>query len=99
MKKLFVAALFLFCSFVTVSAFSASLEEVTFLTRVETYETVADTTLVTLEGKRIPVPRGTRLNVAGFTPGEAFVISRQDKPNAFVRRSDIVPVDKAPRNY
>lgn len=72
-------------------AWAGSIDEVTFLRKIETYEVVVDTTLVTQEGKRITVKRGTRLNVAGFTPTEAFVVSRRDRPNAFVRRRDIVP--------
>jgi hypothetical protein len=75
----------------------ASLDDVTFLTRVEDYETIVDTALTTQEGKRIPLAKGTRLNVAGFTATEAFVISRLDKPNGFVRKADIAPVRGQPR--
>lgn len=75
----------------------ASIDEVTFLKKIETYEAIVDTTLVTPEGKRIAIARGTRLNVAGFTELEAFVISRLDKPNGFVRKRDIAPVRRPPR--
>jgi hypothetical protein len=70
---------------------SATIDEVTFINKVESYEAIVDTSLITQEGKRFPIPRGTRLNVAGFTTTEAFVISRMDKPNGFVRKADISP--------
>jgi hypothetical protein len=70
---------------------AASIDEVTFLSRIQVYETVANTTLVTQEGKRIPLDRGMRVNVAGFTETEALVISRSDRPNGFIRKSDITP--------
>jgi hypothetical protein len=70
---------------------TGNIDEVTFLVRVEPYEAIVNATLVTQEGKRIPIERGTRLNVAGFTKTEAFVISRTDKPNGFIRKDDIAP--------
>jgi hypothetical protein len=73
-------------------AWPGSIDEVTFLSKVELYETIVDTSLVTSEGKRLPITKGTRLNVAGFTMTEAFVISRMDKPNGFVRKTDISPI-------
>lgn len=75
-------------------AWAGNIDDVTFLRRIEVYVTVVDTTLVTQEGNRIQVGRGTRLNVAGFTSSEAFVISRKDRPNAFVRRTDIAPANR-----
>ena len=71
---------------------AASIEDVTFLSKIQVYETVADTTLVTQEGKRIPLDKGTKVNVAGFTATEALIVSRSDRPNAFVRKADIVPI-------
>ena len=70
---------------------AASIEDVTFLTRIEVYETVANTTLVTQEGKRIPLDKGTKVNVAGFTETEALVVSRSDRPNGFIRKADLAP--------
>jgi hypothetical protein len=70
---------------------AASIEDVTFLTRIEVYETIAGTTLVTQEGKRIPLDKGTRVNVAGFTETEALVVSRSDRPNGFIKKSDLAP--------
>jgi hypothetical protein len=70
---------------------AASIDEVTFLSRIQVYETVTNTTLVTQEGKRIPLDRGMRVNVAGFTETEALVISRSDRPNGFIRKADITP--------
>lgn len=70
---------------------AGSIDEVTFVKKIQTYETVVDTTIVTQEGKRIKVTKGTRLNVAGFTSTEAFVVSRKDRPTGFVKREDIVP--------
>jgi hypothetical protein len=69
----------------------ATLDDVLFLTRVEAYETIFDTTLTTQEGKRVPIGKGTKLNVAGFTGREAFIISRTDRPNGFVPKQDIAP--------
>ena len=68
-----------------------SIDDVIFLNRVQEYETIVTTTLVTQEGKRIPIPKGTKLNIAGFIRDEAFVISRTDRPNGFVWRNDIAP--------
>jgi hypothetical protein len=72
-------------------AWPASIEDVTFLTRIQVYETIADTTLITQEGKRVPIDKGTKINVAGFTATEALVVSRSDRPNGFIRREDIAP--------
>jgi hypothetical protein len=82
---------FLLALLIASQTLAATIDEVKFLAKVEAYEAIVDTTLVTQEEKRIPVDRGTRLNVAGFTGTEAFVISRTDKPNGFVRKSDIAP--------
>lgn len=71
---------------------AATIDEVKFLPRIERYEATVNTTLVTQEGKRIPIDRGTRLNVAGFTSTEAFIISRTDRPNGFIRRVDLAPL-------
>jgi len=76
---------------VPIYARPGSIDDVIFLNRVQDYETIVDTTLVTQEGKRIPIPKGTKLNIAGFTRDEAFVISRTDRPNGFVWRDDIAP--------
>src|ERR1700741_4331969 len=65
-------------------AWSATIDDVEFLTRIQTYETIVNTTLVTQEGKKIPLDRGTMVNVTGFTKTEAFVISRTDRPNGFI---------------
>ncbi len=81
---------------VPIHAWPASLDDVVFLTRVQEYETIVDTTLVTQEGKRIPIPKGTTLNVAGFARDEAFVISRTDRPNGFVWKDDIAPRRRPP---
>jgi hypothetical protein len=78
-------------------ALPATIDEIVFLNRVQEYETIASTTLVTQEGKRIPVPKGTRLNIAGFTRDDAFVISRTDRPNGFVRKEDIAPLRPSSR--
>jgi hypothetical protein len=94
MNKGFQVAWFLLALLSPLGVLAASIDEVTLLTKVQPYEAVVDTTLVTQEGKRIAVERGARLNVIGFTPTEAFVVSRKDKPNAFVRRRDIAPVKK-----
>lgn len=94
MNKGVVIALMLLASLVSLKASAGDINEVTFLSKVQTYEAIVDTNLVTPEGKRIAITRGTKLNVAGFTASEAFVISRKDKPNAFVKRADITPVGK-----
>jgi len=94
MNKWVVIALTLLTSLVSLKAGAGDISEVAFLTKVQTYEAISNTTLVTPEGKRIPITKGTKLNVAGFTATEAFVISRKDKPNAFVKRTDIAPVGK-----
>ena len=100
MNKRVAIAFMLLTSLVSLKAWAADINEVTFLNKVQTYEAVVDTSLVTPEGKRILITRGTKLNVAGFTASEAFVISRKDKPNAFVKRADIAPVGKqAPLKY
>jgi hypothetical protein len=77
---------------------AATLDDVEFLRKIETYEATFDTTLVTQEGNRVPVNRGTRLNVAGFTRDEAFIISRTDRPNGFVPRNDIAPLNSSRSN-
>jgi hypothetical protein len=74
---------------------AATIDDVKFLTRIEAYETVVNTTLVTQEGKRISIDSGTRVNVAGFTETEAFVISRTDRPNGFIRKADLVPTGRS----
>ena len=71
---------------------AASIDEVTFVTKVQSYQASKDTTLVTQEGKRFPITKGTVLNVAGFTQNDALVVSRKDKPNGFVKKTDIAPV-------
>jgi len=81
----------IFSLLVPMYARPGSIDDVIFLNRVQDYETIVDTTLVTQEGKRIPIPKGTRLNIAGFTRDEAFVVSRTDRPNGFVWRDDIAP--------
>jgi hypothetical protein len=73
------------------TAQAATIEDVIFLKKIQVYEAVVDTVLVTQEGKRVPIDRGTRLNVAGFTKSEALVVSRSDRPNGFIRKSDVVP--------
>jgi hypothetical protein len=70
---------------------AATIEDVTFLTKIQVYETIANTTLVTQEGKRIPIDRGTKVNVAGFTETDALIVSRSDRPNGFIRKSDLAP--------
>jgi hypothetical protein len=75
-------------------ASGASLDDVVFLRKVEAYEAAKGTTLVTQEGKRAPIQKGTILNVAGFAGEDAFVISRKDgRPNGFIKRTDIAPVN------
>ena len=93
--KTILLALAVFSSRVNPQSWAATIDDVRFLTRIETYETIFDTTLVTQEGKRIPIDKGTRVNVAGFTETEAFVISRIDRPNGFIRRTDLVPVGRS----
>lgn len=100
MNKRVAIVFMLLTSLVSLKVWAADINEVTFLSKVQTYEAVVDTSMVTPEGKRIPITRGTKLNVAGFTASEAFVISRKDKPNAFVKRAAIAPVGKqAPLKY
>ena len=72
-------------------AWAATIDDVEFLNRIQAYETIVNTTLVTQEGKKIPLDRGTIVNVAGFTKTEAFVISRTDRPNGFVKKTDLAP--------
>ncbi len=91
MKKWLIPFFIFLTLLVSTYARAGNIDEVTFLIKVESYEAMVNTTLVTQEGKRIPIERGTRLNVAGFTRTEAFVISRTDKPNGFVRKDDIAP--------
>lgn len=74
------------------AATAATIDDVRLLARVETYEAIVDTTLVTQEGKRVPIDRGTRLVVAGFTDREALVISRSDRPVGFVPKEDLAPI-------
>ena len=76
-------------------AWAATIDDVEFLTRIQTYETIVNTTLVTQEGKKIPLEKGTTLNVAGFTKTEAFIISRSDRPNGFIKRTDIAPAKRS----
>jgi hypothetical protein len=73
-------------------AWTGNIDDVIFLKRIEVYETTVSTTLVTQEGKRIPIAKGTRLNIAGFDGDEALVISRTDRPNGFVWRDTIAPI-------
>ncbi|MGH7927640.1 MAG: hypothetical protein ACREQV_07585 [Candidatus Binatia bacterium] len=73
---------------------AATIEDVTFLPRIQVYETTVNTTLVTQEGKRIPLDKGTKVNVAGFTETEALVVSRSDRPNGFIRKADITPSER-----
>jgi len=91
MKK-FILSLITASSLTLLRAWAGDINDVTFFTKVKAYEALTDTTIVTQEGKRLPVTRGTRLNVAGFTKTEAFVISRKDRPNGFVKKADIGPV-------
>lgn len=81
---------------VPIHAWPGSVDDVIFLNRVQEYETIVDATLVTQEGKRIPIPKGTTLNIAGFTRDEAFVISRSDRPNGFIAKMDIAPRNGTP---
>ena len=73
---------------------AGNIDQVTFFRTIQLYITTVDTTLVTQEGKRIRILEGTVLNVAGFTPTEVFVVSRKDKPNGFIKRTDIKPAVK-----
>ena len=91
-KRTAILGLMIGSLLIPIRAWPASIDDVVFLNRVQEYETVVSTTLVTQEGKRIPIPKGTRLNVAGFTRDEAFVISRTDRANAFVWKDDIAPL-------
>ena len=77
---------------VAARTWAASIEDVTFLNRIQVYETVANTVLVTQEGKMMPLSTGTKVNVAGFTENDALVVSRSDQPNGFVRRTDLAPI-------
>ncbi len=70
---------------------AGTIDDVTFLARIQLYETIANTTLVTQEGKRTPLDRGMRVNVAGFTETEALVVSRSDRPIGFIRKADLAP--------
>lgn len=100
MRKWVIVLLIVLASLGPLETWAGDINEVTFLTKVKTYVAIVDTILVTQEGRRIPITKGTKLNVAGFTPTEAFVISKKDKPNAYVKRTDIAPVRQhIPRNY
>jgi hypothetical protein len=90
MKPIWSVAAIL-ASIVAPPIWAASVEDVTFLTRIQTYEIIANTTLVTQEGKRTPLERGTKVNVAGFTETEALVVSRSDRPIGFIRKADLAP--------
>lgn len=70
---------------------AGTIDDVTFLSKIQVYETRANTTLITQEGKRIPLDKGTKVNVAGFTETEALIISRSDRPNGFISKADLVP--------
>lgn len=94
MKRGLVVSLLVLMVLAAAHAGAGDLNEVAFFTTVQAYETVVDTTLVTQEGKRIVISKGTTLHVAGFTSSEAFVISRKDKPNGFIKRTDIAPVKR-----
>src|SRR5713226_748061 len=89
MKTLIVSVLL--ASIAGSQAWAATIDDVEFLIKIQTYETIVNTTLLTQEGKKIPIDKGTRVNVAGFTKTEAFVISRIDRPNGFIRKSDLAP--------
>ena len=91
--KVFPAILFMIFFFLPAPGVrAASLDDVIFLRKIETYEAAKETTLVTQEGKKTPIKKGTILNVAGFTQNDALVVSRKDKPNGFIKRTDIAPV-------
>jgi hypothetical protein len=94
MKTMFIVSLAL-ASIVGSEIRAATIDDVTFLTRVDAYEAIVNTTLVTQEGKRFPIDKGTRVNVAGFTETEAFVISRTDRPNGFIRKADLAPAESS----
>jgi hypothetical protein len=91
-KAIALLGLFLLAGLLPKPAWTGDIDDVIFLKRIEIYETTVDTTLVTQEGKRIPISTGTRLNIAGFAGDEAFVISRTDRPNGFVWRDTIAPI-------
>src|SRR5437879_10328656 len=91
-RKSLIPCLIILVSLFPLDALSGSIDEVIFRNKVEVYETIVDTSLITQEGKRFPIAKGIRLNVVGFTTTEAFVISRMDKPNGFVRKTDISPI-------
>jgi hypothetical protein len=95
-RKAALLGVVVFSLLVPMRARPGSIDDVIFLNRVQDYETIVTTTLVTQEGKRIPIPKGTKLNVAGFTRDEAFVISRTDRPNGFVWKDDIAPRRPSP---
>ncbi|MFQ5538996.1 MAG: hypothetical protein ACE5FB_01220 [Candidatus Binatia bacterium] len=98
MKTWFIVSLPILAFLVSLKVWAGDIEDVTFLSKVQSYVTIVDTVLVTQGGQRIPITKGTKINVAGFTKTEAFVISRRDKPNAYVKRTDIVAVrQKIPR--
>ncbi len=86
-RKSLIPCLIILVSLFPLDAWPGSIDEVTFLNKVEVYETIVDTSLITQEGKRFPIAKGMRLNVVGFTTTEAFVISRMDKPNGLLEVS------------
>ena len=92
MKTWFIASMTVLVFLVSPKAWARDIEDIIFLKNVQTYVTIVDTILVTQEGRRIPITKGTKINVAGFAQTEAFVISRRDKPNAYIKRTDIVAV-------
>ena len=94
MKRMLIVFVVL-VSIAASQTWAATIDDVRFLTRIEAYETIVNTTLVTQEGKQIPLDKGTRVNVAGFTETEAFVISRTDRPNGFIRKADLAPVRRS----
>ena len=94
MKTSFVLLSMILSFLMTVEIPAASIDDVTFLPKVQIYKAEKATTLVTQERKRFPIKKGTVLNVAGFTQNEALVVSRKDKPNGFVKRTDIAPAIK-----
>lgn len=99
MKKWVIVTLTVLVPLLPLKAWGGNINEITFLNKVQTYVAIVDTVLVTPEGRRIPITKGTKLNVVGFTPTEAFVISRKDRPNAYVKRTTIVSVrQRIPRN-
>ena len=93
MKKLLASVLL--AAMTGSRVWAATIDDVEFLTRIQTYETIVNTTLITQEGKRIPLDKGTIVHVAGFTKTEAFVISRTDRPNGFIRKTDLAPARRS----